>query len=171
MFVEIGINTIKSDYFKTNEEVEKVLNICKSLDVDYSANVLIPCNKSEVRVVCTNKKAKEFLKLLKQSNIHYDHYITKKKNKNFIKKIKCWTYGVNCWFDGSTPEEKIKDMKDFFDTRVGYTNYIEEEEEEEEDSDTESVSRRAKFVVECYDNDFSIISEHFYLWNVDLYSL
>lgn len=160
MFVEIGINTIKSDYFKTNEEVEKVLNICKSLDVDYSANFLIPCNKSEVRVVCSSvKKAKEFLKLLKQSNIHYDHYITKKKNKNFIKKIKCWTYGVNCWFDGSTPEEKIQDMKDFFDSRVGYTNYIEKEDS------------RAKFVVECYDNDFSIISEHFYLWNVDLYSL
>ena len=126
MFVEIGINTIKSDYFKTNEEVEKVLNICKSLDVDYSANFLIPCNKSEVRVVCTNKKAKEFLKLLKQSNIHYDHYITKKKNKNFIKKIKIWTYGVNC-LDGSTPEEKIQDMKDFFDSSVGYTNYIEED--------------------------------------------
>lgn len=158
MFVEIGINTIKSDYFKTNEEVEKVLNICKSLDVDYSANVLIPCNKSEVRVVCsTVKKAKEFLKLLKQNNIHYDHYITKKKNKNFIKKIKIWTYGVNC-FDGSTPEEKIKDMKDFFDSRVGYTNYI-------EDSDTD---QRAKFVVECYDNDFSIISEHFYLWGADV---
>ena len=150
---------MKSDYFKTKEEVEKVLNICKSLDVDYSANFLIPCNKSEVRVVCTNKKAKEFLKLLKQSNIHYDHYITKKKNKNFIKKIKCWTYGVNCFDDGSTPEEKIQDMKEFFDSRVGYTNYIEEEDS------------RAKFVVECYDNDFSIISEHFYLWNVELYSL
>ena len=157
---------MKADYFKTNEEVEKVLNICKSLDVDYSANFLIPCNKSEVRIVCTNKKAKEFLKLLKQNNIHYDHYITKKNNKNFIKKIKCWTYGVNCWDDGSTPEEKIQDMKEFFDSSVGYTNYI---EEEKEDSDTESVSRpRAKFVVECYDNDFSIISEHFYLWNVDV---
>ena len=159
MLVEIGINTMKSDYFKTKEEVEKVLNICKSLDVDYSANVLIPCNKSEVRVVCTNKKAKEFLKLLKESNIHYDHFIKNVKNKNFIKKIKIWTYGVNC-FDGSTPEEKIQDMKDFFSSRVGYTNYI------EEDSDTDNP--RAKFVVECYDNDFSIISEHFYLWNVDV---
>ena len=51
-------------------------------------------------------------------------------------------------------------MKDFFDTRVGYTNYIEEDEDS-----------RVRFVVECYDNDFSIISEYFYLSNVDLYSL
>lgn len=159
MLCEIGINTMKSDYFKTKEEVEKVLNICKSLDVDYSANILNPPNRSEVRVVCTNKKAKEFLKLLKQSNIHHDRFIKDVKNKNFIKKIKCWTYGVNC-LDGSTPEEKIQDMKDFFDNRVGYTNYI-------EDSDIDD----PRFVVECYDNDFSIISEHFYLWGVDLYSL
>ena len=155
MFVEIGINTIKSDYFKTKEDVEKVLNICKSLDVDYSANFLNPPGRSEVRVVCsTVKKAKEFLKLLKQSNIHYDHFITKKKNKNFIKKIKIWSYSSN--------KEKFNDVKEFFD-EIGYTNYINYHPEDQRYSD------KTQFVVECYDNDFSIISEYFYMSDIDLY--
>ena len=155
MFVEIGINTMKSDYFKTKEDVEKVLNICKSLDVDYSANFLNPPDRSEVRVVCTNKKAKEFVKLLKQSNIKYDHFITKKKNKNFIKKIKIWSY--------SSDKEKYNDVKEFFD-RIGYPNYINYHPEDPRYHDM------TQFVVECYNNDFSIISEHFYLWDIDLYN-
>ena len=155
MLCEIGINTMKSDYFKTKEDVEKVLNICKSLDVDYSANFLNPPNKSEVRVVCSSvKKAKEFLKLLKQSNINYDHFIKNVKNKNFIKKIKIWSY--------SSDKEKYNDVKDFFD-RIGYPNYINYYPDDPRYRDM------TQFVVECYDNDFSIISEHFYLWDIDLY--
>ena len=155
MLCEIGINTMKSDYFKTKEDVEKVLNICKSLDVDYSANFLNPPNNSEVRVVCTNKKAKEFKKLLKQSNINYDHFITNVKNKNFIKKIKIWSYSSN--------KEKYNDVKDFFD-RIGYPNYINYSPEDPRYRDM------TQFVVECYDNDFSIISEYFSLSEIDLYN-
>ena len=156
MFVEIGINTMKSDYFKTKEDVEKVLNICKSLDVDYSANFLNPPNNSEVRVVCSSvKKAKEFVKLLKQSNIKYDHFITKKKNKNFIKKIKIWSY--------SSDKEKYNDVKEFFD-RIGYPNYINYHPVDPRYHDM------TQFVVECYDNDFSIISEYFSMSDIDLYN-
>ena len=79
MLVEIGINTMKRDFFKTKEDVENVINICKSLDVDYSANFLNPPDRSEVRIVCTNKKGKEVLKLLKQSNIKCDRFITNVK--------------------------------------------------------------------------------------------
>ena len=155
MFVEIGINTIKSDYFKTKEDVEKVLNICKSLNVDYSANFLNPPNNSEVRIVCSSvKKAKELLKLLKQSNINCDHFITKKKNKDFIKKIKIWSY--------SSDKEKYNDVKEFFD-RIGYTNYINYHPDDPRYLDM------TQFVVECYDNDFSIISEYFYMSDIDLY--
>ena len=154
MLVEIGINTMKTDYFKTKEDVEKVLNICKSLDVDYSANFLNPPYKSEVRIVCTNKKAKEFLKLLKQSNINCDRFITNVKNKNFIKKIKIWSYSSN--------KEKYNDVKDFFD-RIGYPNYINYSPEDPRYKDM------TQFVVECYDNDFSIISEYFSLSDIDLY--
>lgn len=152
MLVEIGINTMKADYFKNNEEVDRIINICKSLDLDYSANFLNPCNKSEVRIVCSLNKANKFLKLIKQYNIHYDRFIQDVKNKNFIKKIKIWTF---------SDKEKIQDLKDFFDTRIGYTTYI---------NDTPDGNDKKQFVVECYDNDFSIISEHFYLWDVDVYN-
>ena len=154
MLCEIGINTMKADYFKTKEDVEKVLNICKSLDVDYSANFLNPPNNSEVRVVCSYKKAKEFKKLLKQSNINYDHFITNVNNKNFIKKIKIWSYSSN--------KEKYNDVKDFFDW-IGYPNYINYSPEDPRYRDM------TQFVVECYDNDFSIISEYFSLSEIDLY--
>lgn len=155
MFVEIGINTIKAKYFKTKEDVEKVLNICKSLNVDYSANFLNPPDRSEVRIVCCSvKKAKELLKLLKQSNITYDHYITKKKNKDFIKKIKIWSY--------SSDKEKFNDVKEFFDW-IGYDNYINYHPDDPRYLD------ETQFVVECYDNDFSIISEYFAMSDIDLY--
>ena len=155
MFVEIGINTIKANYFKTKEDVENVINICKSLNVDYSANFLNPPNNSEVRIVCSSvKKAKELLKLLKQSNINCDHYITKKKNKDFIKKIKIWSY--------SSDKEKFNDVKEFFDW-IGYTNYINYHPDDPRYRDM------TQFVVECYDNDFSIISEYFAMSDIDLY--
>ena len=74
------------------------------------------------------------------------------------KKIKIWTYSVNYY--KKSDKEKIQDMKDFFN-RLGYTNYINVIADENDVMHTQ-------FVVECYDSDFSIISEYFYFWGVDL---
>ena len=84
MFVEIGINTMKADYFKTKEEIYRIETICECLDIDYRARWDSPIKYSEVRVVCSNNKAKKFLKLIKLFNIHYDHLIHDVKDKNFL---------------------------------------------------------------------------------------
>ena len=84
MLVEIGINTMKSDYFKTKEEIYRIETICECLDIDYMVNFDSPIQFSEVRVVCSNNKAKKFLKLIKLFNIHYDHLIHDVKDKSFL---------------------------------------------------------------------------------------
>ena len=84
MLVEIGINTIKADYFNTVEEVDRIGTICECLDIDYRERWDSPFQRSEVRVVCSLNKAKKFLKLIKLFNIHYDHYRKDVKDKNFL---------------------------------------------------------------------------------------
>lgn len=86
MFVEIGINTMKADYFKTKEEIYRIETICECLDIDYRARWDSPFQFSEVRIVCSNNKAKKFLKLIKLSNLKncVDHLIHDVKDKRFL---------------------------------------------------------------------------------------
>ena len=83
MLVEIGINTIKSDYFKTVDEIDRIGTICECLDIDYKNNLDSPFQKSEIRIVCNTVKAKKLLKLFKLFDIQYDHYV-KTHNKSFL---------------------------------------------------------------------------------------
>ena len=83
MFVEIGINTIKSDYFKTVDEIYRIGTICECLDIDYINNLDSPFQKSEIRIVCNTVKAKKLLKIFKLFDIQYDHYV-KTNNMSFL---------------------------------------------------------------------------------------
>ena len=84
MLVEIGINTIKSDYFKTVDEMYRIETICECLDIDYKANLDSPFQKSEIRIVCNKVKAKKLLKIFKLFGIQYDHYVNNINNMSFI---------------------------------------------------------------------------------------
>lgn len=85
MLVEIGINTIKADYFNTVEEIDRIETICECLDIDYIVNYDSPFQRSEIRIVCNKVKAKKLLKLFNILDIHYDHYIFT-NDKSFLEK-------------------------------------------------------------------------------------